>query len=145
MKRKLYLALASAAMLILIGCSDPYGACVKAGADIASGIGQGMQTVDGLRQQGLVTSPEEQNVLNYLEYANKGDQAFLTCVSAAHTSGSKAGSFTACAQSFNSTLNNPQALLLVHVTNTTASATVSNIVNGVTSGVSLVITQLGGK
>ena len=66
-----------------------------------------MKTVDSLRQQGLVSPAEESNVLDYLEFANKADEAFKSCADTAHTAGSKAGSFTACATTFNTSLNNP--------------------------------------
>lgn len=131
-------------ILFLIGCKDPYGACVKASADIGTGIAQGMKTVDSLRVQGLITPAEESNVLDYLEFANGADKAFLTCAQTAHTSGTKAGSFTACATGFNTSLNNPTELALLHVSNSQGSQNVSIIVNGITTGVSAVATALGG-
>jgi hypothetical protein len=145
MKRKFFAVLLLAASLsFAAGCNDPYGACAKAGADIGAGIAQGMQTADALRQQGIITPAEESNVLGYLEFANTADKAFLICVSAAHAGGNKAGTFTACAQDFNTALNNPAQLTLIHVSNTAGSQTVSTIINGITTGVSAVITALGG-
>lgn len=129
---------------LLMGCKDPYGACVKASADIGTGIAQGMKTVDSLRVQGLVTPAEESSVLDYLEFANTADRAFLTCAQTAHTSGSKAGSFTACATGFNSSLNNPTELALIHVSNAQGSQNVSIIVNGITTGIAAVSAALGG-
>lgn len=131
-------------LLLLTACADPYGSCVKAGAAIGSAIGQGMNTVANLAQQGTITPTEALNVLGYLEFANKGNEAFLTCVSAAHTAGNKAGSFTACATAFNSTLNTPAELALIHVSNTTASQTVSTIINGVTTATAAIAAALGG-
>lgn len=130
--------------LCLMGCKDPYGACVKASADIGTGIAQGMKTVDSLRVQGLISPQEESNVLDYLEFANGADKAFLTCAQTAHTSGTKAGAFTACATGFNASLNNPTELALLHVSNAQGSQNVSIIVNGITTGVSAVATALGG-
>ncbi len=142
MKRLLAVALLSIA---LIGCSDPYGSSVKAGADIANGIATGMQTVGALQRQGTITAPQALNVLGYLEFANKGDEAFLTCAQTAHTNGNKAGTYTACAQAFNSTLNTPAELALVKLNgNAAAAQTVNTIVNGITSAAQAIITGLGG-
>ena len=132
-------------LLLIMGCSDPYRACVKASADIGIGIGQGMHTVNDLRQSGVISSAEEANVLNYLEYANIGNKAFMSCSQMAHTSGSKVGTFTSCAQTFNSALNNPTSLALIKVSNAGASQEISTIVNGITTGVTAVVTALGGK
>jgi hypothetical protein len=132
------------ALFFLIGCKNPYGACVKAGADIGVAIGQGMHTVDALRQQGIISPAEESNVLGYLEFANIADKAFLTCSETAHTSGNKAGSYTSCAATFNQTLNNPTQLALIHVSNASASQQVSTVVNGITAGVTAVSAALGG-
>lgn len=131
--------------VLLIGCKDPYGACVKASADIGTGIAQGMKTVDSLRVQGAINAQEESQVLDYLEFANTADRSFLTCAQTAHTSGTKAGSFTSCATEFNTSLNDPAKLALIHVTNAQASQNISIIVNGITTGVTAVITALGGK
>ena len=139
--RKLLLILP---LLLLAGCKDPYGASAKAAADIATGINTGMTTIGSLQQQGVITKAEALNVLGYMEYANKGDEAFTSCIQTAHTSGSKAGSFTACAQTFNAALNNPAELALIHVSNSQASGTISTIVNGVTTAVAAIITGLGG-
>jgi len=130
--------------IALVGCKDPYGASAKAAADIGTGIAAGMSTLSGLEQQGLITPAETLNVAGYLEYANKGDEAFITCIDTAHTSGSKPGTFTACAQAFNTTLNNPTQLALIHVSNAKASQTVTVIVNGITTAVSSIIAGLGG-
>lgn len=138
------LGLIMVACVLLAGCKDPYGASAKAGADIAQGISSALVTVTSLQQQGLITSAEALNVANYLEFANQGDEAFLTCAQMAHTT-SKAGAFTACAQTFNSALNNPTELALIKVSNPQASANISVVVTGLTTGVSAVITALGGK
>lgn len=144
--KRIGLVLAVCAMLAVSGCSkDSYGVCLKASADIATGVSQGMQTVDALRQQGVITAAEESSSLDYLKFVNDGDKAFLACAQAAHTSGSKAGSFTACATIFNSSLNNPQEMALIHVANPNAQATISNIVQAVVTGVNLVLSTLGGK
>lgn len=130
--------------LFLIACKDPYGACVKASADIGTGIAQGMKTVDSLRVQGLISVAEESNVLDYLEFANTADRAFLTCAQTAHTAGSKVGSFTACVTGFNSALNNQQELALLHISNTQGSQNVNIIVSGITTGIAAVAAALGG-
>lgn len=131
-------------LLLVIGCKDPYGASAKAGADIATGIAQGMSTVNALVQQNTITVTEAVGVLGYLEFANKADEAFLTCAQTAHTNGNKAGTYTACIQTFNSTINTPAQLTLIHVANASASQTVSTIVNGITTAVSAIAAGLGG-
>ena len=131
-------------VLLLTSCRDPYGACVKAGADIATGIAQGYSSIDQIRMQGLITPAEELNVAGYLKFANDGDKAFLSCVQTAHTNGNRAGTYTACAQVFNTALNNPQELALIHVSNTSATPVINAIVNGLTAGVAAVISGLGG-
>lgn len=145
MRKLTRLALVPLLALCLVGCKDNYGACVKAGADIATGIGQGMQLVDQLRQQGAISTAEESNVLGYLKFANDGDTAFLACVQQVHLATTKATAYTGCAQTFNSALNNPQETALIHVGNAQAQATISNVVQGVVTGINLVITGLGGK
>lgn len=140
--RKLFLVMAL--VLTLAACSDPYGACVKADADIAQGISAGLKTVTQLQQAGTISAAEALNVAGYLEYANQADEAFGKCVQAAHTAGSKAGAFTGCANIFNSTLNNPAQLALVHVSNSSAAQTISTIITGITTGVTGVIAALGG-
>lgn len=132
------------ALLGVAGCKDPYGACAKAGADIASGIGKGMTTVQDLEAQGVISATEAINVLGYLEYANKADEAFLSCVASAHGAIAKSGAFTTCAQTFNLTLNNPTQLALIHVNDSAASSTVSLIVQGVTAGVTAIVSGLKG-
>ena len=140
--RKMFLAVTLT--LTLAACSDPYGACVKADADIASGISAGLKTVAQLQQQGTISTLEALNVAGYLEYANQADEAFGKCAQTAHTAGSKAGAFTACANIFNATLNNPTELALIHVSNSSASQTINTIITGLTTGVSGVIAALGG-
>lgn len=126
------------------GCKHPYQACLKASIDIGTGITSGMKSVDQMRQQGLISAAEESSLLDYLEFANKADGAFLTCADASQTAGSKAGSFTACATTFNTSLNNPSELALLHVSNTQASQNITTIINGITTGVQAVIAGLGG-
>ncbi len=128
----------------LTGCKDPYGATAKAGQDIGTGITQGMQTVSQLAMAGTISNAEALNVLGYLEFANQGDEAFIACVGGAHNGGNKIGTYTFCANAFNSTLNTPAELALIHVSNTGASATINTIVKGLSSAVSLIVTQLGG-
>lgn len=145
---KRYLALVPLAVFLIAapgGCKDPYGAAVKAGADIAEGISKGMTTIDSLRVDGLISPQEESNVLGYLKFVNDGDGAFLTCVDTVHKASSKVGAYTACAQTFASTLNNPQELGLIHVSNANASITIKSIVDGVATGINAVIAGLGGK
>jgi len=141
-RRKLSLLLPL--LLLLSGCKDPYGSCVRAGADIAGGITTAMQTVDSIEKAGQMTATEEKNILGYLEYANKADAVFLTCVSTAHTSGSKTGTYTACATAFQNTLNNPAQLALLHVTNPTTQTTVTSLTSAIVTSVGALITGLGG-
>ena len=129
----------------VVSCRDPYGACEKAAADIGTGIAAGMKTVDSLRVSGVITTQEETNVLGYLKFANDANGSFGTCAQAAHNAGSKAGSFTACAQVFSTTLNNPTELALIHVGSPQAQAEITTIANGVTAGVSAILAVLGGK
>lgn len=140
----LALALLTITYIGLTGCRDPYGSSVTAANVAATSIGQAMQTTYNLEQQGLITAAEASNVLDYMEFANKADEAWLTCATTAHTSGSKAGSFTACATTFNTSLNNPTELALIKVNNASASQTVTTIVNGIVAGVASFETALGG-
>jgi len=128
----------------LVGCADPYGACVKAGADIATGIATAMQTVDATQQNGYITPKEELNVVGYLEYANKADEAFLSCASTAHTAKSVKGSYTACASAFSDSLNNPAELDMIHVVNPAAQITVTSIVNTIVNSAGAIVSGLGG-
>ena len=138
------LTLLVVSVLLCAGCTDPYGSCAKAGADIASGISQGFNTIVQLQQQGLITQAEEADVAGYLKFANDGDKAFLSCVTAAHTNGNKVGTYTACANTFNLALNTPAELALLHVNNATASTTISTIVNGLTAASKAITAGLGG-
>jgi hypothetical protein len=131
--------------LALAGCSDPYGASEKAAADIAASIGAGMKTVDSLRVAGVISVQEESSILGYLKFANDTDAAFGNCAQQAHNLGSKAGAFTACAQLFLTSLNNPTEMALIKVNNPQAQQEVQNIVQGVIAGVNSVIAVLGGK
>ena len=145
MRQKLLAVLLVLPLALLIGCADPYGACAKAGADIASGIAQGMSTVAGLQAQGVISKTEEANVLGYLEFANQQDESFLTCATAAHTAGGVKGSYTTCVAAFASTLNNPSELTLIRVNNPSAQENVQTIVNGISTAVAAINTALGGK
>lgn len=129
----------------LAGCKDPYGACEKAALDIGNGIAAGMKSIDALRQNGQISVQEESNVLGYLEFANKANGAFGSCAQAAHTAGSKAGSYTACAQVFSQQLANPQQLALIHVNNPQSQQNVQVIINAVNTGVTAILTALGGS
>jgi hypothetical protein len=131
--------------LLVLGCSDPYGACEKAALDIGNGIAAGMQATDQLRVAGKISIQEETNILGYLEFANTANGAFGKCAQAAHTAGSVKGSYTACAQAFSTALNDPAKLTLIHVSNPTTQTDVQIIVNAVTTGVSAILTALGGS
>ena len=132
--------------LLLLGCTQSgYTISVKAGSDIATGINAGMTAIDQTRINGLISASEELQVLGFLKYANDADAAFFSCSTAANTAGSKAGTFTACAMVFNSALNNPTELALIHVSNPTAQATINTLIQGILTGVNAVITALGGK
>jgi hypothetical protein len=130
--------------LALAGCKDNYGACEKAALDIGNGVTAGMKTVDQLRVSGLINVQEESNVLGYLKFINDADAAFGTCAQNAHLAGSKAGAYTACANVFTSTLNNPAELALIHVNNPQAQQNIQVIVEGVNTGINAVLAALGG-
>lgn len=131
--------------LALASCNDPYGASEKAAADIAASIGAGMKTVDNLRVAGLLSAQEESTILGYLKFANDTDSAFGNCAQQAHNLGNKAGAYTACAQLFLTSLNNPQEMALIKVNNPQAQQEVQNVVQGIIAGVNAVIAALGGK
>ena len=133
------------AMLLLSGCKDPYGACVKSGYDIASGISTAMQSVDLAEQAGYLTAAEERNVVGYLEFANQADKVFVSCAQTVHQSKSAASSYTGCAQQFEDTLNNPANLALIKVGNATQQQNITTIVNTMLKAVGDLITGLGGK
>lgn len=140
--KRAFLVLAIA--FALVGCKDNYGACAKAGADIAQGVASGLSTVQQLQAQGEISAAEALNVAGYLEFVNKGDEAFLTCIQTAHMGGNKPGTYTACVTAFNTTLNTPAELALIKINNATASATINTIVTGFTTGLALVETNLKG-
>jgi hypothetical protein len=144
MKRIYLFFVMTFAVIGLSSCSDPYGAVVKAGANIAAGITAGDNTVLQLEQSGTITKQEAVNVLGYLEFANKADEALLTCATTAKATGSAKGSFSACTTAFANTLNNPAELALIHVSNSGAQTTVTAIVNAISAGASLLATSLGG-
>lgn len=144
MKRSL-VVLVAVFSLSMAGCKDPYGACEKAALDIGSGITAGMKSVDALRVAGNITPQEESNILGYLKFANDGNGAFASCAQAAHASGSKAGSFTACAATFQATLSNPSELALIHVSNPQAQQNVQAIVAAVSTGITALLTAIGGQ
>lgn len=129
--------------IFCLGCSDPYGACVKAGADIAAGVGSGLNTVAQLQQQSTITAAEAVNVAGYLKFANDADKVFLTCSQAAHVNAT-AGAFTVCATAFATQLNSPQETALIHVGNATAQNTVNTVINGLVTGINTLKTALGG-
>jgi hypothetical protein len=130
--------------LALAGCADPYGACVKAGANIATSISGANQTVVTLETGGLISPAEEINVLGYLKFVNDTDGAFLACASAAHTAGNKPGTYTACAQTFSTSLANPQELALIKVSNPAAADQIQAVVTAVNAAVTAVTAALGG-
>lgn len=143
MKKKLYVVLAVFA-LFLGGCADNYGASEKAALNIGNGIAAGMKSVDALRVNGQISVQEETNVLGFLKFLNDGNGAFAACAQAAHNAGSKAGAYTACASTFQATLSNPQELALIHVNNPTAQQDVQLIVAGLNTGITSLLTGLGG-
>jgi len=132
-------------LMLLAGCADPYGACEKGALDVGNGIAAGMKTIDQLRASGAISIQEETNVLGYFEFANKADGAFGACAQAAHTAGSKSGSYTACVQIFQTALASPQQLALIHVTNPTSQQQIEAVVSGLTIGATAILTALGGK
>lgn len=144
-KRRLQVLLLTPLLLLTSGCKDPYGACEKAAADIGTGIAGGMKTVDSLRVSGAISPQEESQVLGYLKFANDANGAFGVCAQQAHTAGSKAGAYTACAKSFQDVLANQQELALIKVTNPQAQQEVTTIVNAVNTGITSILTVLGGK
>lgn len=137
------LLLAGATFLGIAGCADPYGASAKAASTIAASVGTGYKTIQALQQTGTISSQEALNVAGYLKFASDGDKAFESCIQSAHSS-PVANAFTACAQTFVTTLNTPTELALIHVKDSGASATISNIVSGITAGLAILETALGG-
>lgn len=129
----------------IAGCKDPYGTCIKADSDIAQGVSSAFATIQQLQSQGLISAAEAVNVAGYFEFANQADEAFGVCVQAAYVAGSTAGAYTACASTFNTALDSPAELALIHVSNPTTQAKINTMVTGISTGVSLVITALGGK
>jgi hypothetical protein len=128
-----------------MGCKDPYGACVTASSAIAQSVATGMQQTFNLQKQGIISPQEESNILDYFEFANKADATFLTCAQEAHTNGSKAGTYTGCATTFNTSLNNPTQLALIHVSNSTATQDISLAVNTLIAGITTLEAALGGS
>jgi hypothetical protein len=146
MRNRKWLSLLTIVLAVgLVACSDPYGLSVKAGADVAVSISQGMQTVDQLRVQTLITPQEESRVLDYLEFANLTNSAYLTCVQNAHTAGTKTGAFTQCAQVFVNAISAPDKLALVRIVNPSAQQTVIGIANTAINTIKSVVALLGGK
>ena len=144
MIRNIALAVALLALIPLAGCKDPYGACAKADADIAGSISTGFVTVTQLQQQGLLSPQEALNVASYLEFANRGAEAFGTCINAAHAAGSKSGAYTACATAFSTKLTAPSELALIKVNNPKTQQEVSGLANAVSAGIAALTTGLGG-
>lgn len=140
----LTLSLSSCTVKAPTPSSDPYGFCVKSGADIASSITQGMNTVAQLQVSNTITKQEASNILDYLEFANVTDKSFLACAQGIHTGGASAGTYTSCAQTFLNQMNNPQELILIHVVNSASQQTVQSVVSTVSAGINLIMTSLGG-
>jgi len=134
----------SLTLLLMAGCSDPYGASAKAAADIAAGVGAGLSTVQSLATNGTITKAEAINAAGYLKFVNDADGSFETCIGAAHSLATKTGAFTACTQTFVTGLNNPTELALIHVANTQASQTLSAVANGFVTGLQALSVSLGG-
>lgn len=130
--------------LLLAGCKDPYGGASKAGSAIGVSITQGMQTVSALQMAGTISPTEALNTLGYFEFANKADEAFLSCVAGAHAEGNKVGTYTFCAEAFNSALNTPSELVLLHISDAKASQKITTIITGLSTAVTAIITGLGG-
>ena len=133
------------ALLAMFSCKDPYGACEKASADVASGITGGFNTVNQLQQSAQVSPQEAANIYNYLKFANDANGAFSVCAQQAHTAGSKAGAYTACSTTLTAALNTPSELALLHVSNPNSQQAVEAIVNTANTGISGLVTALGGK
>jgi hypothetical protein len=131
-------------VLLLGGCKDNYGACAKAGADIATGISSAMTVVDSTRAAGGMSVAEESSVLAYLKFANDADGAFLTCVAAAKAGGNKSGTYTACTTAFSTALDTPSELALVKVSNPQTEQTITTTVNGISTAVAAISAALGG-
>jgi hypothetical protein len=129
---------------VFVGCKDPYGASVKAGNVIAASVTAGLQTVASLQQSGTITTQEAISVAGYIDFVNKGDEAFLTCAASAHAAPKTPGAYTACATTFAGVVNNPQNLLLIKVSNPSAQGTISTIANGFATAVTAISTSLGG-
>lgn len=138
------LAICLGVLSLLAGCKDPYGASSKAAADIAAGITTAMQTTQGLQQQKVISNQEALNVLGYFEFANGADEAFESCIGAAHAGGNQPGTYTACALTFNTALNTPSKLALIKVMSGTASQAITTAVNGLAAATTAIVNALGG-
>jgi hypothetical protein len=130
-------------LLMCTGCTDNYGAALKAHNDISTGIASSMNTVDNFRKDGVVTPQEESNILDYLEAANKANEVFLSCSVTVHGSNT-AGGYTACGEAFITTLSSPQEQALLHVANPAGLTAVTTIAQGIITGVNSVIVAFGG-
>jgi len=131
-------------VVVLAGCKDPYGACEKAALNIGNGIAAGMNTANDLRVAGKISLQEETNILGFLKFANDANGVFGACAQQVHASGAKTG-YTTCALTFQQTLSNPTELALIHVSNPDSQQNVMVIVNAINTGVSTVLTALGGQ
>jgi len=129
----------------LTGCKDPYRATQQASADIATGVTQGNSTVDQLRIDGLISPAEEADSLGYLKFVNDANGAFSRCATAVHQHQGPSVSFTSCAQTFQTALQNPQEEALLHVTNPSAQQRIDLIAGAFVSAASTLIAALGGQ
>lgn len=133
------------AVLSLCGCNNPYRATLKVCDGIATGVTQGNNTADELRMAQLITPAEEVNVLGYLKFVGDANGAFAKCATAVNSKQGANTTFTSCAATFQTTLQNPQEEALVHVTNPNAQQKIDLIADAFTSAASTLIAALGGQ
>lgn len=141
------LLLLMAATLLLTACpSTPYGKAVKTGLDITDTLHTGADTVDKLRLSGTLTVDEERSALTYMKTLNHLDtDVYGPCVQAAHLAGGTTTGFIACAQSFAASVNDPQVLNELHISNPQSQQKIQGIGQAISNLLQTLITALGGK
>ncbi len=131
-------------LLLVIGCSGPYGVAAKVAQDVAVSVNQAAITVDQLRMQGAISVDEEKKILGYDASINTLDGQYVGCVQAAHNQ-TVAGGFTKCAQTLLAGMGDPTTLAALHVSNPQSQAKVIAIVSGIEAIVNTAIAALGGN
>lgn len=132
-------------LLFMAACTDPYGTAAKLAQDVAVSVNQASLTVDQFRVAGTISVSEEDSILIYLNSLNAVDGVYIGCVQSAHLAQTGVGSFTNCANSLLSPMQNPATLIALHVSNPASQAKVTAIVQGIVTLVETTITALGGR